>query len=227
MIKTLYKRAESTVMNGGETTGYFPLERAARQGDPISPTLFVLALEPLLQVLKEEVKGIQTPKGRFKVSAYADDVTVGLGDVDDVNAIIKILNKFGKFSGLKINLEKCEILSLNGKTTQNTEIKQTSYIKITGIVFGEKKNMCNIEKKNFEPALCAIRNKLNLWKMRALTLIGSFANYRLSKRRNGRLVWICFLLPDLRSTGSKTLKNVTRQIIPAGGSSLLEQRSRA
>ena len=54
----------------------------------------------------------------------------------------------------------------------------------------------------------------------------SFANYRLSKRRNGRLVWICFLLPDLRSTGSKTLKNGTRQIFPAGGSSLLEQRSR-
>ena len=41
--------------------------------------------------------------------------------------------------------------------------------------------------------------------------LNSFAIYRLSKRRNGRLVWICFLLPDLRSTGSKTLKNGIRQ----------------
>ena len=172
MIKTLYNRAESTVMNNGVTVGYFPLQRAARQGDPISPTLFVLALEPLLAVLKENVRGIPTPKGFFKVSAYADDVTVGLGELDDVNDIIRILNKFGKFSGLKINVEKCEILCLNGKAKHNETIQETTQIKITGIFFGDKKNRCKIEKMNFEPAIQTIRNKLNLWKMRALTLIG-------------------------------------------------------
>ena len=101
MIKTLYKGAESTVMNGGVASGYFNLERAARQGDPISPTLFVLALEPLLARLKKCIAGIPTPKGNFIVSSYADDVTVGLGELDDVNVVIDLLDKFGKFSGLK------------------------------------------------------------------------------------------------------------------------------
>ena len=118
------------------------------------------------------MKGIHTPKGFFKVSAYADDVTVGLGDLDDVNEVIKLLNTFGKFSGLEINLEKCEILCLNGSVTQNNTIRETSYIKITGVVFGEKKNQSSIEKMNFEPALNNIRNKLNIWKMRALTILG-------------------------------------------------------
>ena len=163
MLKTLYKRAVSTVMNGGVATGYFPLERAARQGDPISPTLFVLALEPLLCVLKEEVTGIRTPKGFFKLGAYADDVTVGLGDLDDLDSVIETLTRFGKYSGLKINLEKCEVFCINGMITANAEIKNTSYMKITGVVFGEKKNMCNIEKMNFEPVVQAIRRKLNLW----------------------------------------------------------------
>ena len=62
MIRTLYNRAESTVMNGGVTVGYFPLQRAARQGDPISPTLFVLALEPLLAVIRERTHGIPPQK---------------------------------------------------------------------------------------------------------------------------------------------------------------------
>ena len=172
MIKTLYYRAVSTVMNGGVTTGYFPLERAARQGDPISPTLFILALEPLLCVIRDKVQGIHTPKGYFKVAAFADDVTVGLGELDEVEKILKILKKFGKFSGLQINLEKCEILSLNGKVTRNNSIKETSYMKITGVTFGHRKNMCNIEKLNFEPAIQAIRSKLNLWKMRILTIMG-------------------------------------------------------
>ena len=172
MLKTLYRRAVSTVMNGGVATGYFPLERAARQGDPISPTLFVLALEPLLCVLKEEVRGIQTPKGCFKVGAYADDVTVGLGELDNIEDIIRILKRFGSFSGLHINLEKCEVLCINGELVTDTNIQNTSYIKITGVVFGEKKNMCNIEKMNFEPVIQTIRRKLKLWKMRALSLIG-------------------------------------------------------
>ena len=106
------------------------------------------------------------------MSAYADDVTVGLGDLDDVNDIIKILTQFGNFSGLKINLEKCEILSLNGKVSHNKNIEESSFIKITGIFFGDVKNTRKLEKLNFEPAIQAIKNKLNLWKMRALSLIG-------------------------------------------------------
>ena len=170
MIKTLYRNAESTVMNGGTTTRYFPLQRAARQGDPISPLLFVLALEPLLGKIKREVKGIQTPKGWFKVSAYADDIAVGLGMEDEVKAVIKILNNFGKVSGLTINEEKCELLGINSGSNIKHIFQVQGKIKITGITFGEKKINQQLEKTNFEPALRTMRQKLELWKLRILSL---------------------------------------------------------
>ena len=39
-IKTLLNNQESCVINGGQTTKYFKLERGARQGDPVSASFY-------------------------------------------------------------------------------------------------------------------------------------------------------------------------------------------
>ena len=44
-IKIILKNQESCVMNNGNSTGYFKLERGARQGDPISAYLFIIVIE--------------------------------------------------------------------------------------------------------------------------------------------------------------------------------------
>ena len=49
----LYEQ-ESCVLNRGFTTKCFNLEKAARQGDPISAYLFILALEILFLLIKND-----------------------------------------------------------------------------------------------------------------------------------------------------------------------------
>ena len=59
-VKTLFKSAQSCIMNNGFSTGYFALKRGTRQGDPLSTFLFMLAIEVLFIRVRDSelVRGI-------------------------------------------------------------------------------------------------------------------------------------------------------------------------
>ena len=51
-INVLLNKQQSCVIIGGLATQYFNLEKGARQGDPISAYLFMLALKLLFELIK-------------------------------------------------------------------------------------------------------------------------------------------------------------------------------
>ena len=59
-VKVFYKNIHSCILNNGMTSSFFTLERAVRQGDPLSPYLFVVAVETLAIAIRQnsDIKGI-------------------------------------------------------------------------------------------------------------------------------------------------------------------------
>ena len=59
-VKVFYKNIQSCIMNNGMTSNYFTLERGVRQGDPLSPYLFIVVVETLAIAIHQNpaIKGI-------------------------------------------------------------------------------------------------------------------------------------------------------------------------
>ena len=86
------------VLNG-EKLKPFPLRSGIRQGCPLSPLLFKIALEVLATAIREEkeIKGIQIRKEEVKLSLFADDMIQYIENTKDATRkLLELINEFGK-----------------------------------------------------------------------------------------------------------------------------------
>jgi hypothetical protein len=184
-VKVLLNKNESCVINGGTTSTYFKLERGARQGDPIAAYLFIITLEMFFIAVRSDnrINNLKVFDHSFVLSAYADDTTFFVQDLESINLIFVLFDEFSAFSGFKLNLSKCEICgigALKGALTALCNIKNvnllTESIKVLGIHYSYNTNLCH--DKNFVTSISKIESVLKVWKMRHLTLNGKIVIFK-------------------------------------------------
>ena len=111
-ITILYTKIQSCISNNGYFSEYFELGRGIKQGCPISALLFILVAEVLAIHIQNngKIKGINVGKQIYKICQLADDTTLFLEDIESLRETILQLQKFQNCSGLKINLDKTEVI---------------------------------------------------------------------------------------------------------------------
>ncbi len=82
--------------------------RGVRQGNHLSPYLFILGLEILSIAIRRDhnIKGIDVLGKNIKLAEYADDMNSFLADVKSAKNLFQLLEKFSIISGLNVNKGK-------------------------------------------------------------------------------------------------------------------------
>uniref|UniRef100_A0A6I8SLC4 Reverse transcriptase domain-containing protein n=1 Tax=Xenopus tropicalis TaxID=8364 RepID=A0A6I8SLC4_XENTR len=121
MVQLLYKYPVASIRINSLTTPAFVLSRGTRQGCPLSPLLFAIAIEPFAQAVRAhpQITGFEYPGFNEKVQLYADDTLVYLGDRGpSLTALTDLTQKFGTISGLQTSMAK-SVLFLVDKQQPN------------------------------------------------------------------------------------------------------------
>lgn len=185
LIMNCVSSVKSSILWNGEPLTEFKPSRGLRQGDPLSPYLFVLCLERLSILInnKRSRKGIGKELKFSRNSTplthlfFADDLILfGQDNMNTVKAMMDVLNEFCMMSGQTMSLEKSKVfVSPNVQRNKAWRISDYCGIKLTtdlGKYLGVPMLHKRVTKQEFNHIIDKVQDRLAGWVSNTLMLAG-------------------------------------------------------
>ncbi|XP_059306276.1 uncharacterized protein LOC132057675 [Lycium ferocissimum] len=182
MVYTNISNNWYSILINGQPCGFFKSSRGVKQGDPLSPTLFILASECMSRALnalhsKERFRGFGMPKWSPYINhlAYADDTIIFSSTKEDsLRLIMDTLTSYEAVRGQKINKGKSAVF-LYHNVTQEVEEKGSFYLLGEGLLLSSMyyreegglgfRSLQDVSKALFSKLWWNFRTKQSLWRM--------------------------------------------------------------
>jgi len=184
-VMALVTTASCSIPLNGAPSKTFKPSTGLRQGDPLSPFLFILMMEGLgraIRANKEEgrIQGLRLTQGGDIVThqQFVDDTMLhGTPIVTESKAFKQILSEFAREVGTEVSLTKSNIFFFNTDISIQINLsrilgfqRESLPVKYLGVPLTDKL----LHKDIWEPVLNKLKDKIRKWTNKALNLAGRF-----------------------------------------------------
>ncbi|GKV32816.1 hypothetical protein SLEP1_g41389 [Rubroshorea leprosula] len=210
-----------SILINGSPTRQFPVSKGLRQGDPLSPFLFLIVAEGLNGLMLSAVdknlyKGVRIGNIGVMVShlQFADDtIFFGEASKENIQVIKCVLRTFELASGLKINYGKSQLMGIG---VEEEWKKKMAYIlhckegelpvKYLGIQIGGNHRKLSM----WQPLVNSFKKKLASWKGRDLSMGGRIALINSVLSNLPVFQMSAYLLPKAKEEGGLGVKDLEK-----------------
>ena len=122
LLEDMYRKSVSAVRVDGELTDWFKVTVGVRQGCNLSPYLFNLLLEAMMQeAMKSVDSGVYVSGQLVNNLRFADDIDLIAESPEQLQELTDKVNESSKRFGLKINVSKTKVMTI-GKSHKELNI---------------------------------------------------------------------------------------------------------
>nr|GEV96913.1 RNA-directed DNA polymerase, eukaryota [Tanacetum cinerariifolium] len=201
-IRGIFSSNMASILINGSPSSEFPIFSGLKQGDLLSPFLFILIMESLQLSVTRAVndgifKGLRI-SGSSSLSHlfYAGDaVFIGEWSIEILDNLLKILNYFHLASGLCINVNKSHVLGVGvpldivrqGALRIGCEFMQTPF-KYLGVMVGDHMSRYSAWSNTIQK----VYGRLSRWKVKTLSIGGRLTLLKSVLGADSKITWVAW-----------------------------------
>lgn len=206
IMKCVTSVSYGILINGTPTPWFLP-ERGLRQGDPLSPYLFILCVEAFSGLYVEQMKqktlhGVVVARGAPEISHlfFADDSLIfSRATLEEAEVVCKVIKEYEQASGQLVNLDKSEVnFSQNVSENRKNMIRDRMGVKAVEVqekYLGLPTIIGRSKKQIFAKVEDRMWKKLKGWKEQALSKAGKEVLLKSVAQAIPSYIMSCFRIP--------------------------------
>ena len=142
----------SVVRLGSQSSSPFTLQRGERQGSILSPSLFLLVMDPLLKQLQSASLGLSIHNTYAGGYLHADDIRTLACSYSSMEAQIAMVSQFASDNFLTLNKSNCEVVIISASAPKHTATTSSHVVYHSFPIQDEAKCLGYIWSRNLSAA---------------------------------------------------------------------------
>ena len=176
LLKKIYEKSQSAVRIGSDYGEWFQTDVGTRQGDPLSPLLFIAYLERVMDQVRQNTCGINVGGLQISNLRFADDIDLIDEDASSLQRQLDLIRAAAEQSGLMLNINKTKTMVFGDRSIESrihaagSMIENVERFEYLGSLLTWDNNCSEEIKRRIGKATGALASLKHIWNSKKLKI---------------------------------------------------------